>query len=224
MRGWTSRTSGGCSAPTGRSCCSVHRPWSSRGSPRSRPASASAPRTTRAGSRPRSPRSTSASVPSPSSATWPRSCTSPATASSRPPGSPSPTTAPAGWRRPPPHRLVDLGCGIGGDLIAFCRAGITAAGVDLDPLRVAVAGANLDALGLGGAVKEADATSLDTTRVRCGVRRPRASYRSRPDLRHRRMDAALELRRAGAPRRRLRQGRTRHPARPCARRASRPSG
>jgi SAM-dependent methyltransferase len=59
--------------------------------------------------------------------------------------------------------VVDLGCGIGGDLIAFCRAGITAAGVDLDPLRVAVAGANLDALGLGGAVKEADATTLDTS-------------------------------------------------------------
>ncbi len=62
-----------------------------------------------------------------------------------------------------PASLVDLGCGIGGDLIAFCRAGITAAGVDLDPLRVAVAQANLDALGLGGAVKEADATTLDTT-------------------------------------------------------------
>jgi hypothetical protein len=62
-----------------------------------------------------------------------------------------------------PASLVDLGCGIGGDLIAFCRAGITTAGVDLDPLRVAVAQANLGALGLGGAVKEADATTLDTT-------------------------------------------------------------
>jgi hypothetical protein len=62
-----------------------------------------------------------------------------------------------------PASLVDLGCGIGGDLIAFCRAGITTAGVDLDPLRVAIAQANLGALGLGGAVKEADATTLDTT-------------------------------------------------------------
>jgi len=58
---------------------------------------------------------------------------------------------------------VDLGCGIGGDLLAFARAGITAAGVELDPVRVAVAQANLAALGLDGAVLEADATTLDTT-------------------------------------------------------------
>ena len=59
--------------------------------------------------------------------------------------------------------LVDLGCGIGGDLLAAARAGLTAAGVDLDPVRVAVARANLDALGLPGAVQVADATTLDTT-------------------------------------------------------------
>lgn len=59
--------------------------------------------------------------------------------------------------------LVDLGCGIGGDLIATSRAGLTAAGVDLDPVRVAVAQANLDALGLPGAVMVSDATTLDTT-------------------------------------------------------------
>jgi SAM-dependent methyltransferase len=59
--------------------------------------------------------------------------------------------------------VIDLGCGIGGDLVAFARAGITAAGIDLDPVRVAVAGANLEALGLGGAVQEADATRIDTT-------------------------------------------------------------
>ena len=59
--------------------------------------------------------------------------------------------------------VVDLGCGIGGDLVAFARAGVTAAGVDLDPLRVEVARANLDALGLGGAVSVADATEIDTT-------------------------------------------------------------
>jgi len=39
--------------------------------------------------------------------------------------------------------VVDLGCGIGGDLVAFAQAGLTAAGVDLDPVRVAVAEANL---------------------------------------------------------------------------------
>ena len=58
--------------------------------------------------------------------------------------------------------LVDLGCGIGGDLVAAAEAGLTAAGVDLDPVRVAVAEANLAALGLPGAVGVADATTLDT--------------------------------------------------------------
>ena len=58
--------------------------------------------------------------------------------------------------------LIDLGCGIGGDLIASASVGITCAGVDLDPLRVAVAEANLAALGLPGAVSVADATRLDT--------------------------------------------------------------
>lgn len=59
--------------------------------------------------------------------------------------------------------LIDLGCGIGGDLIASARAGIVCAGVDLDPLRVAIAEANLAALGLPGAVQVADATTVDTT-------------------------------------------------------------
>jgi SAM-dependent methyltransferase len=57
--------------------------------------------------------------------------------------------------------VIDLGCGIGGDLVALARSGRTAAGVDLDPVRVAVARANLEALGLGGAVEVADATSVD---------------------------------------------------------------
>lgn len=59
--------------------------------------------------------------------------------------------------------VVDLGCGIGGDLVAFARAGATCAGVDLDPVRVEVARANLDALDLGGAVTVADATAIDTS-------------------------------------------------------------
>ncbi|MEO9325757.1 class I SAM-dependent methyltransferase [Nocardioides sp. C4-1] len=58
---------------------------------------------------------------------------------------------------------VDLGCGIGGDLVAVAEAGITCAGVDLDPVRVAVAEANLAALGLPGAVQVADATRVDTS-------------------------------------------------------------
>lgn len=57
--------------------------------------------------------------------------------------------------------VIDLGCGIGGDLIAFARAGLTAAGIDLDEVRVEVARANLAALGLGGAAEVADATSID---------------------------------------------------------------
>ncbi|MDZ5621421.1 THUMP-like domain-containing protein [Nocardioides bizhenqiangii] len=57
--------------------------------------------------------------------------------------------------------LIDLGCGIGGDLIAGARAGLVCAGVDLDPVRVAIAEANLAALGLPGAVQVADATTVD---------------------------------------------------------------
>ncbi|GAA3544971.1 class I SAM-dependent methyltransferase [Nocardioides daeguensis] len=57
--------------------------------------------------------------------------------------------------------LIDLGCGIGGDLIAAASAGIVCAGVDLEPVRVAVAEANLAALGLPGAVQVADATTID---------------------------------------------------------------
>jgi SAM-dependent methyltransferase len=59
--------------------------------------------------------------------------------------------------------VVDLTCGIGGDLVAFARAGLTAAGIDLDPLRVEMARANLVALGLGGAVEVGDATALDVS-------------------------------------------------------------
>ncbi|MBE7324916.1 SAM-dependent methyltransferase [Nocardioides sp. Y6] len=60
-----------------------------------------------------------------------------------------------------PSSVVDLGCGIGGDLVAFARAGLTAAGVDLDPVRARIAQANLDALGLPGATMVADSTELD---------------------------------------------------------------
>ena len=59
--------------------------------------------------------------------------------------------------------LIDLGCGIGGDLVACAAAGITTAGVDLDPVRVAVAEANLATLDLPGAVAIADATTVDTS-------------------------------------------------------------
>nr|CAA9363892.1 MAG: FIG00945369: hypothetical protein [uncultured Nocardioidaceae bacterium] len=56
---------------------------------------------------------------------------------------------------------LDLGCGIGADLIALTRAGLSAEGVDLDPVRVRIARANLAALRLDGDVRVADATTLD---------------------------------------------------------------
>ncbi|MCL8025141.1 class I SAM-dependent methyltransferase [Nocardioides bruguierae] len=57
--------------------------------------------------------------------------------------------------------VIDLGCGIGGDLVAAAETGAIVAGVDLDPVRVALAQANLAALGLPGAVQVADATTID---------------------------------------------------------------
>ncbi|MCF6378864.1 SAM-dependent methyltransferase [Nocardioides KLBMP 9356] len=62
----------------------------------------------------------------------------------------------------PGGSVIDLGCGIGGDLLAFSRAGLVAAGIDQDPVRVAMAEANLAALGLAGAVMVGDATTVDT--------------------------------------------------------------
>jgi hypothetical protein len=47
--------------------------------------------------------------------------------------------------------------------VALARAGLTVAGVDRDPLRVEVARANLDALGLAGAVQVASVEDLDTS-------------------------------------------------------------
>lgn len=53
----------------------------------------------------------------------------------------------------------DLCCGIGADLVALAEAGLTVEGVDRDPLTVAVAEANIEALGLSasGRVREGDA-------------------------------------------------------------------
>ena len=61
--------------------------------------------------------------------------------------------------------VADLCCGIGGDAIAFARAGIRVLAVDRDPLTCAVARANADALGLADLidVREADVTEVDTS-------------------------------------------------------------
>ncbi|MRJ76298.1 methyltransferase domain-containing protein [Aeromicrobium sp. SMF47] len=57
--------------------------------------------------------------------------------------------------------VVDLGCGIGGDLIALARAGLSVRGVEQDPVRAAIAEANLRGLGLAGEVVCADAREVD---------------------------------------------------------------
>ena len=45
------------------------------------------------------------------------------------------------------HHLADLGCGVGGDALAFAAAGMTVTAVDHDPLRLAMCRANAEALG-----------------------------------------------------------------------------
>ncbi|MFJ4836028.1 SAM-dependent methyltransferase [Streptomyces sp. NPDC088747] len=61
--------------------------------------------------------------------------------------------------------VADLCSGIGGDAIALARAGIRVLAVDRDPLTVAVARANADALGLADLieVREADVTEVDVS-------------------------------------------------------------
>ncbi|GAA4482994.1 class I SAM-dependent methyltransferase [Actinoallomurus oryzae] len=62
--------------------------------------------------------------------------------------------------------VLDLGCGIGGDLVARGRAGCHGLGVDLDPLTAAVARANVAAFGLEGSasVRAGDAVAQDPAR------------------------------------------------------------
>jgi len=62
--------------------------------------------------------------------------------------------------------VVDLGCGLGADLIAFARAGLSASGLELDPVTAALAQANVASLRLAVTVSCADATTagvLDPT-------------------------------------------------------------
>lgn len=56
--------------------------------------------------------------------------------------------------------VVDLGCGIGGDLIAFARAGLRVRGVESEPVRAAIARANLASLELEGEVLQQDVTDV----------------------------------------------------------------
>lgn len=59
------------------------------------------------------------------------------------------------------QRVLDLGCGIGADLIAAARADLTVHAVDRDPVTVAIARANLSVLGLTGTVSVGDAREHD---------------------------------------------------------------
>jgi predicted RNA methylase len=63
----------------------------------------------------------------------------------------------------PGATVVDLGCGIGGDLISATRAGLRVTGVERDPATAAAAQANLAALGLPGEVLVGDAEAQDVT-------------------------------------------------------------
>ncbi len=63
------------------------------------------------------------------------------------------------WRAaqfPPILRTVDACCGIGADSIAFAQAGGDVIGLDIDPLRVAMAQLNAAALGVKATFKVAD--------------------------------------------------------------------
>ena len=75
-----------------------------------------------------------------------------------------PVAAYRAGRYRPFSRLADLGCSAGGDTIALAAiagAGTATLGLDLDPLRLALAQANLAALGLAGraALVQADLTA-----------------------------------------------------------------
>lgn len=57
--------------------------------------------------------------------------------------------------------VLDLGCGVGSDLVAFARAELRVRGVERDPVRARIAQANLRALGLDGEVVCADAADIE---------------------------------------------------------------
>jgi SAM-dependent methyltransferase len=64
-----------------------------------------------------------------------------------------------------PGVVVDLCCGLGADLLAFARAGLSATGLELDPATAALAQANVAALGLAAVtVGCGDATAAGTLR------------------------------------------------------------
>ncbi|MEU8192529.1 methyltransferase domain-containing protein [Microbispora amethystogenes] len=79
----------------------------------------------------------------------------------RPAGDPEGPTG--GVRAAEGPRVLDVCCGIGGDLLALARAGCAVDALDLDPLTVEIARANAAALGLSSlvTVRTADAAAAD---------------------------------------------------------------
>lgn len=76
--------------------------------------------------------------------------------------------------------VADLCCGLGGDLVSLARAGLTVTGVDSDPVVLAAARANLDALSLPADLVRADVTTVDVDRFDAVVTDPaRRSGRGR---------------------------------------------
>lgn len=71
-----------------------------------------------------------------------------------------PALASGGDRNAPP-RVLDVCCGIGGDLIALAREGCAVDAIDLDPVTVAVATANAAALDLSDLVRIRTADAAD---------------------------------------------------------------
>ncbi|WP_026415275.1 class I SAM-dependent methyltransferase [Actinomadura oligospora] len=61
------------------------------------------------------------------------------------------------------HRTLEVGCGIGADLVARALAGVPGDGVELDPLTAEVAAANLATFGLDdlASVRVGDGTAVD---------------------------------------------------------------
>ncbi len=105
---------------------------------------------------------------------------------------------PAGGRRPARRsgslaagvrRVVDLGCGIGADALAFVRAGLEVVAVERDPDTAAVAAANLAGSGRGGLRRRGGGGGRAAHPGRRGVLRPGPAERPRPGLAGHRLHA-----------------------------------
>lgn len=67
-------------------------------------------------------------------------------------------------RLTPDMRVLDIGCGVGGILVAFAEAGAQVVGIEVAPERLALAGINLRDTGAGGAAIDRDILSPELPR------------------------------------------------------------